>query len=103
MTRIRHPLSSILTATVVQAVLEGGPAPGPLLSSVEALLPGQADRLSSEDGDIFVVKAGRRFELLATNSMGELLMATPALAGGALYVRASRHLFAVSRLEATQN
>ena len=27
--------------------------------------------LSSEDGDVFVVKAGRTFELLATNSIGE--------------------------------
>ena len=34
--------------------------------------------LSSEDGDIFVVRAGRTFELLSTNPMGEIVMATPA-------------------------
>ena len=33
--------------------------------------------LSSEDGDVFVVRAGRTFELLATNRMGEIMMATP--------------------------
>ena len=53
--------------------------------------------LPSEDGDIFVVRAGPEFELIATNPMGELLMATPALSDGTLYVRAQRHLFAVGR------
>ena len=32
---------------------------------------------SSEDGEIFVVKAGPKPELLGTNPMGEVLMATP--------------------------
>jgi outer membrane protein assembly factor BamB len=51
--------------------------------------------LSSEDGDIFVVRAGPSFELIAKNPMGEPLMATPALAGGRMYVRGERHLFAI--------
>ena len=51
--------------------------------------------LSGEDGVIFVVRSGPRFELLAANDMGEPLMATPALAGGTMYVRGARHLFAV--------
>ena len=51
--------------------------------------------LSSEDGDMFVVRAGRDFALLGTNPMGEPLMATPAIADGHLYVRGSSHLFAV--------
>jgi outer membrane protein assembly factor BamB len=53
--------------------------------------------LSSEDGDIFVVRCGPKFDLIATNPMGERLMATPALAGGAMYVRGEKHLLAVSR------
>ena len=53
--------------------------------------------LPSEDGDIFVVDAGRRFELISTNSMGELLMATPALSEGVIYVRTQHHLFAIGR------
>lgn len=51
--------------------------------------------LPSEDGDIFVVKAGPRFELLKKNEMGESLMATPAIAGGLLLVRAEHHLWAI--------
>jgi outer membrane protein assembly factor BamB len=51
--------------------------------------------LPSEDGDIFVVGAGSEFELLATNPMGELLMASPALSDGVMYVRTESTLFAV--------
>jgi outer membrane protein assembly factor BamB len=51
--------------------------------------------LSSEDGEMLVVRAGRTFEHLATNSMGETLMATPALSERAMYVRGAANLFAV--------
>lgn len=53
--------------------------------------------LSSEDGDMFVIKAGREFQLVATNHMGEPLMATPAIADRTLYVRGQHHLFAIGR------
>lgn len=50
--------------------------------------------LSSEDGDIFVVKAGPKYELLATNPVGEVMMATPAISGGLVIVRGLKHVFA---------
>jgi outer membrane protein assembly factor BamB/protein tyrosine phosphatase (PTP) superfamily phosphohydrolase (DUF442 family) len=53
--------------------------------------------LSNEDGEILVVTAGEKFNHIATNSMGELLMATPALSDGVMYVRSSQSLFAVGR------
>ena len=43
--------------------------------------------LPSEDGDVLVVKAGPRFELLGRNPMGQPLMATPAISGRLLLVR----------------
>lgn len=52
--------------------------------------------LASEDGDVFVVKAGPKFELLATNPMGKALMATPAISGGMLILRAEDHVYAVA-------
>lgn len=51
--------------------------------------------VSSEDGDVYVVKAGEAFELLATNAMNEVLMATPAIAGGTLFFRTRSRLIAV--------
>jgi outer membrane protein assembly factor BamB len=53
--------------------------------------------LSNEDGEMLVVVAGSRFTHLATNSMGEPLMATPALSDGVMYVRSSRTLFAIGK------
>jgi hypothetical protein len=46
---------------------------------------------------MFVVRAGAKFELLATNPMGELMMATPAISSGVMFVRTQQHLFALSR------
>ena len=53
--------------------------------------------LASEDGDVFVVRAGRGFALLATNPMGELMMATPAISSNMMFVRTQHHLFAIGR------
>lgn len=50
--------------------------------------------LSSEDGDVFVVKAGPKYELLATNPVGEVMMATPAISGGLLIVRGLKNVYA---------
>lgn len=50
---------------------------------------------SSEEGEVFVLKAGPRFELLATNRCGEILMATAAASGNDLYFRTQRRLIAV--------
>jgi outer membrane protein assembly factor BamB len=51
--------------------------------------------LPSEDGDVYVVKAGKDYELLATNPMGEPLMATPAISDGVLFVRSQNYVYAV--------
>jgi len=51
--------------------------------------------LASESGNVFVIKAGDDFELLATNEIGEPIMATPAISGGTIFVRGSEHLFAI--------
>ena len=51
---------------------------------------------TSEDGDVFVVKAGNKYELLASNAMGEVLMATPAISDGMIFVRGLKHLFAIA-------
>ncbi|HSE21837.1 MAG TPA: PQQ-binding-like beta-propeller repeat protein [Pyrinomonadaceae bacterium] len=53
--------------------------------------------LSNEDGEMLVVNAGPKFAHLTTNSMGELLMATPAISEGVMYVRSSSSLFAIGR------
>jgi outer membrane protein assembly factor BamB len=51
--------------------------------------------LSNEDGDMLVVRAGREFGHLDTNSMGVLLLATPALSEGVMFVRTAQGMFAI--------
>jgi outer membrane protein assembly factor BamB len=51
--------------------------------------------LSSEDGDVYVVKAGSKYELLAHNTVGEVIMATPAISEGSLLIRTMQHLIAI--------
>jgi outer membrane protein assembly factor BamB len=51
--------------------------------------------LSNEDGEMIVMAAGPTFRHIATNSMSEPLMSTPALSEGVMYVRSSRTLFAI--------
>jgi outer membrane protein assembly factor BamB len=52
--------------------------------------------LTSEDGAVFVIKAGNKYEMLARNEMGEVLMATPAISDGMIFVRGQHHLFCVA-------
>lgn len=51
--------------------------------------------IASEDGDVYVVKAGPQYELLSKNPVGEAILATPAFSGDLLLVRGARHLFAI--------
>ena len=55
--------------------------------------------IASEEGDVFVVKAGPQYELIAKNSVGEPVLATPVLAGDLLIVRGAKHLFAIADTE----
>jgi outer membrane protein assembly factor BamB len=52
---------------------------------------------TSEDGDVHVVRAGPAFEELATNSLNEVCMATPAISEGVLFFRTRGHVVAIGR------
>ena len=72
----------------------------PVIGSGYSASPVAADGkifLSNEDGEMLVVEAGATFKHLATNSMGETLMATPALSDGVMYVRGATTLFAIGK------
>jgi len=50
---------------------------------------------SSEKGNIYVVKAGQEYQLIAKNQMGDNCMASPAISGNALYFRTQHFVIAV--------
>jgi outer membrane protein assembly factor BamB len=49
-----------------------------------------------EDGVVFVSSVGNKFELLAENPMGELMIASPIPAANRLFLRGEQHLFCIA-------
>jgi outer membrane protein assembly factor BamB len=49
----------------------------------------------SREGEVIVLAAGQRFELLGRSSLGEGSHSTPAVAGGRMYLRTFSHLISV--------
>ncbi len=52
---------------------------------------------TSETGETFVLEAGRRARLLATNDLGERFLASPAISRARIFLRGDRRLVAVGR------
>ncbi|MEN8201905.1 MAG: PQQ-binding-like beta-propeller repeat protein [Bacteroidota bacterium] len=50
---------------------------------------------ATEQGDVYVVKAGPVFEVISRNPLDDLIMATPAISGDLLYFRTQHYLVAV--------
>ena len=51
----------------------------------------------SEDGDTFVVQAGREFKVVGTNRLDELCMASPAVAQGRLLLRTASKVYCIGK------
>jgi outer membrane protein assembly factor BamB len=52
--------------------------------------------LTARDGTVTVIKAGPKFEVLATNKLNDDLTASPAISGGRIYLRGWKALYAIS-------
>ncbi len=50
---------------------------------------------TSEQGDVYILKAGSEFKLVGTQSVGEVCMATPAVVDGTLFFRTQKHVIAI--------
>jgi outer membrane protein assembly factor BamB len=80
-------------------VYEGGRPPVP--AEIRASFVSFEDKLlmTSDDGNTYVIKAGPKFELLATNTVDEPVWASPALSRGTIYIRGDQHLFAIATVK----
>ena len=56
--------------------------------------------MANEDGDVVVAQAGREYVELAKHSMGEVIMATPAISDGVIVVRTLGHLWGIGQVAA---
>lgn len=50
---------------------------------------------TSEEGEVYVVRAGEEYELLAKNLMKDVCLATPAISKGILVVRTKGHVYGI--------
>ncbi len=92
--------NGILTAfdvsTGKQLFRERLPGSGKSTYSASAVAADGRLYITSEDGQVDVVKAGREYELLASNQMGDTCMATPAIADGMIVFRTLHHLYGIA-------
>ena len=85
-----------LDAATGEVVYEGGrteKASGPYMASLVAA--GGRILMVNRDGDATIVKAGPKHEVLSSTTVDEPVYATPAIAGGRVYIRGERHLYAL--------
>jgi len=61
------------------------------------LLAGGKLYVVGEDGIATVVRLGAKGEVVATNDMKEKILATPAIANGALYLRSDKYLYCIGK------
>ena len=79
-----------------EVIYEGGRMPLPSRFFSSPVVAGERIYLTSEDGDTHVIRPGPQFEVLATNTVDEPVMASPAIVDGTIYLRGAGHLYAIA-------
>jgi outer membrane protein assembly factor BamB len=90
-------ITTCLDARTGEVKYEGGRVPKPARFMGSPVAFGGYVAMTSEDGDTFMVKAGPAHEIARTNSLGEPVYSSPAIANGRIYIRANQHLFAIGK------
>ena len=86
-----------LDAKTGEVKYEGGRIPIPATFTASPIAFEGKILLTSEDGDTFVVNAGPKHEILRTNSVGEPVYASPAVADGKIFIRGEKNLYCVQQ------
>ena len=84
---------TVLRTDTGEVVRTGRVGSAPSSYSASPIATGGRIYFANEDGIVAVVRAGKDWELLASNDLGEPLFATPALSEGRIYVRGQKSLF----------
>lgn len=86
-----------LDAKTGSIVYEGGRIPIPATFTASPVAFDGKILITSEDGDTFVIKAGPKHEVIATNSIAEPVFASPAISDGMIFIRGERNLYCIAR------
>jgi outer membrane protein assembly factor BamB len=84
---------TVLSADTGEVVKMARVGSAPASYSASPVATGGRIYFANEDGTVAVVRAGKDWELVAANDLGEPLYATPALSKGRIYVRGQKTLF----------
>jgi outer membrane protein assembly factor BamB len=84
-----------LDARTGEVKYEGGRVPVPATFTASPIAFENKILMTSEDGDTFVIKAGPKHEILATNSVNEPVYASPAVADGNIFIRGEKTLYCI--------
>ena len=87
---------SCFNATTGELVYREGLGSSSVASSASPVAADGKIYFPGEKGDVYVVKAGPEFKVLAVNKMYETCMATPAISYGTLFFRTRNYLVAVA-------
>ena len=74
---------------------EGGRIPIPATFTASPVAFEGKILMTSEDGDTFIIKAGPKHEVIGTNSVGEPVYASPAIADGRIYIRGEKNIYCI--------
>ena len=85
-----------LDAKTGKVIYEGGRIPVPATFTASPVAFDGKILLTSEDGDTYVIKAGPKHEILATNSVSEPVYASPAISDGMIFIRGEKNLYCIS-------
>lgn len=85
-----------LDAKTGKVEYEGARVPKSILFTASPVAYEGKVLITSEEGETYVVKAGPKHEIIGTNSVGEPVFASPAIADGKIFIRGVNNLFAIS-------
>ena len=88
---------SCLDAKTGKVEYEGARVPKPTMFMASPVAYEGKILLTSEEGDTFLIKAGPKHEVLGTNSLGEPVYASPAIADGSIFIRGEKNLYAIGK------
>ena len=86
---------SCLDAKTGESVFSATRVPGIKSTYASPIAAGGHIYLTGRSGTTVVIKDAEKFEVVASNSVGETVDATPAPAGANLFIRGEKHLFCI--------
>jgi outer membrane protein assembly factor BamB len=94
-TKGNNGVLSCLNARTGEPIIDQDRIPG--IDNIYASLVGVGGRIyvTGRDGTTVVLKHGDEVEVLATNTVGEDVDASPAIVGDVMYIRGAEHLFCI--------